>query len=263
MLIDKRKEEYRKRSQETKECLTNKHDLLVYINDTELGQAFAASDNFKFKKRHTLLFADYNVKDSLYGRTAIFESDAKMTDYLIKKGLDVNIVDTNGQNPLFDAISVEKCKILVKHGVNIQQVDAKGETALFHCRDLNKLNYLISLGLDVNHVNKNGETPLFANCNDTAKTDALLNAGANLNWTNNRGETVLRGASIALCKKLIAQGADLSYIPATLGETLKMFQHYPEKGEFLFEEKVKQEKNNLENILEKENKFKLSTPVRV
>lgn len=85
MLIKRKKDEYRKRSQETKECLINKHDLLVYINDTELGQSFEASNNFKFRKRHTLLFADFNVKDTIYKRTAIFESDAKMTEYLIKK----------------------------------------------------------------------------------------------------------------------------------------------------------------------------------
>lgn len=46
-----------------------------------------------------------------------------MTEYLIKKGLDVNIVDTQGKNPLFDAVSVEKCKILVRNGINIQQID--------------------------------------------------------------------------------------------------------------------------------------------
>ena len=253
MLIERKKDEYRKRSQETKECLINKHDLLVYINDIELSQSFDASNNFKFRKRHTLLFADFNVKDTIYKRTAIFESDAKMTEYLIKKGLDVNIVDTQGKNPLFDAVSVEKCKILVRNGINIQQIDYKGETALFHCNNIDKLNYLISLGLDVNHVNKNGETPLFANCHDINKTEALLNAGAILNWKNNRGETIIHGASIELCKKLIAQNADLSHIPSTLGETLMMFRHYPEKGEFLFEEKVKQEKRNLEQVLNNNN----------
>lgn len=263
----KNQESYKERCKITKECLTSKKDMVEFINEILLDRYVTNNAYYNLSKAprvRSLLFADLNIKDR-FGGNALFESDFKMTKYLIKKGLDVNTLNDSMENALFYSVSKEKTEFLIDFGINIHQTNFRGENALFYCTDKLKLECLIKAGVDVNKKNNSGRTPLFS-YNDIDKIEMLINAGADINIKDNYGKTLLECFSLDICKNLIKKGIDLSGYPDNEIELSKIFkrEHFKENLiDIIIEEKINREKKVITSHINKINNPVLFPKVRL
>ncbi len=105
--------------------------------------------------------------------TKAISNTPEVISFLLKKGADVHVVDTKGNNlvyHLFKTFDVDnqeafnqKLKTLSNQGLNIEAVQKNGNT-LFHLavnsNSLDLLKYVNALGINVNTKNKDGVTPL-------------------------------------------------------------------------------------------------------
>ncbi|GAA3632311.1 ankyrin repeat domain-containing protein [Flavivirga jejuensis] len=105
--------------------------------------------------------------------TKAISNSPKIVSFLIKKGADVHVVDTKGNNLVYYLIKSfseenqeafnQKIKALSRNGLNIKTVQKDGST-LFHLavntNNLELLKYVNTLGVDVNAKNNDGLTAL-------------------------------------------------------------------------------------------------------
>ncbi|MEM6320672.1 MAG: ankyrin repeat domain-containing protein, partial [Bacteroidota bacterium] len=109
------------------------------------------------KGENTLLFAAYGRKRS--------EVLLETFTYLDELGLDVDVVNWEGQTPLHNAVrrgSPEIIDFFVERGVNVNQIDKAGNTAFINSvwgkvENVQKLRPLIK---DINQVNHDGHSAL-------------------------------------------------------------------------------------------------------
>lgn len=240
----------------TREWVNDKKKLLTFINEADfsiyLEKKSGPGRTSHIKPvKHIFLSSDImKVKDTI-GESAIFNSDAKMTSYLLSKGVDVNQKNSYGETALFGTLTAEKAKILVDAGVDIHHINKDNETPLFNCPNLDKLKYLIDVGVDVNHRNNRGETVMF-HSTTTEMVDILVKAGADVNAKNNEGYNALESASVEVATRMIELGADLSAYSFIKSETDKHFYHNRDKAEFIHEQKkleVLKEKQVIETAI--------------
>jgi len=108
-------------------------------------------------------------------------------EYLLTKGLNVNVADKEGRTPLMVAITKGASQDILNHlianGANINAVDISGNSVLHYAVDSKEpatLNLLISLGAKLNVKNKAGKTPLKVAIekNDWEKVNILKAHGA-------------------------------------------------------------------------------------
>ncbi len=130
----------------------------------------------------------------------------EVTNFLVKKGADVHVVDIKGNNLVyylfktFDADKQEafnqKLKILSSKGLNIKAVQKDGNTLFHlavHSNNLDLLKYAYSLGVDLNTKNKDGITPLHLaamKAKDTGILKYLLSVNADKGIKTNFDESV-------------------------------------------------------------------------
>jgi ankyrin repeat protein len=140
--------------------------------------------------------ADVNLcQCGLKGRSPLHEAadngNLKIMDCLIKAGADMNVLDSDGDTPLFCAVARHKTKAvinLIENGadVNLCGCGSKGRSPLHvaaqHC-DLEIIDCLIKAGAHVNVRDSKGATPLFRAVTED-KTEAvfhLVQCGADVN----------------------------------------------------------------------------------
>lgn len=116
---------------------------------------------------------------------------------LLKKGVDVNARDKNGETPLYEAATngyTEIVELLISKGADVNAKDNDGITAL-HLSAWNNnsemVAILIAKGADVNIKKNDGNTPLHDAASNNSKTaiKLLLLNGADINIKNNEGQT--------------------------------------------------------------------------
>ena len=103
--------------------------------------------------------------------------DKELIDFLVKKGLDVNISTRDGSTGLHEAAwynNPEAARALIAHGAKVNVTNASGNTPLHYAAEHNWMEVveiLVKNGADVNARNKKGETPLHL------ATSGLYNSG--------------------------------------------------------------------------------------
>jgi ankyrin repeat protein len=150
--------------------------------------------------------ADLNVTGGS-GNTALLEAiyrNRKMARYLIKKGADVNLMNTQNVTPLIMALKENDtglAKMLLDKGADVKMKDNHGRTALINAiiNDYESpmmVKYLIDAGADVNAKDNSTYTPLmWAAIKNRGKTlQLLINCGADLTIKDKRGRTALKHA---------------------------------------------------------------------
>jgi ankyrin repeat protein len=125
-----------------------------------------------------LFFADYGTN---YGKS----------EWLIKNGIDIHVVNKSKQNALFFC-EYEKAKLLIEHGIKVNQVDVHCENALFRPvskSDLDTGQLLINSKIDIQQINFQGQNVLF---NAPIKAlKLLLKHGINVNQLDVHGNNAL------------------------------------------------------------------------
>lgn len=118
--------------------------------------------------------------------------------YLESLGLQVDVVNWEGQTPLHHAIrkgNVAVVDFFLERGVNINQIDKSGNTALINAigTDIKKLERVLPLVAEVNHQNQQGHSALTMAIKRGSKEsfDLLVENGANVNQTDATGNNLL------------------------------------------------------------------------
>lgn len=85
-----------------------------------------------------------------------------IVDFLIKKGILLNVQDDKGNTALMNSLGTDSFKLLIDSDVNIQ--NNKGETALTLSTDPEEIELLMKKGANINHKNKDGDTLIIKIC---------------------------------------------------------------------------------------------------
>ncbi|MBV0900150.1 MAG: ankyrin repeat domain-containing protein [Wolbachia endosymbiont of Fragariocoptes setiger] len=171
--------------------------------------------------RSNISHRDTNQETPLH--FAVLEGKAKIAEYLISQGAEVNSVDDAGQTPLHLAVLYGRDEIakhlITKGRTDVNAFDINGNTPLHHAaikNNIDMVHYLIKNGADIYEKNVDKQTPidiLKANGhevkgiirqfglnktlisavenNDIAKVKMAIRNGADSNAKTRSGETII------------------------------------------------------------------------
>ncbi|HCJ8469693.1 TPA: hypothetical protein NV714_003501 [Escherichia coli] len=145
----------------------------------------------EISKEHNFNINHINDK----GMTALFRADYKKSEWLIKNGCDISVVDKKGKNALFYVKDKKKLMLLISNGIDINQIDNRGESFL-HTADKKILKELVDQNINVKKIinkrDKQGYIP-FLNFKRTFEEHLyLLKLGANHNSKTYERENILQ-----------------------------------------------------------------------
>jgi hypothetical protein len=108
--------------------------------------------------------ANVNSVDDVRGWSPLFLAvtgyRAKVVEFLVKKGADVNLADKKGRTPLHLSETPMIAQILIDNGAHVDARSKDGNTKLHMVPPLDVAQILVDHGADVNAKNKEGKTPL-------------------------------------------------------------------------------------------------------
>lgn len=146
---------------------------------------------------------NYEAQDE-NGATALMEASLRpamdfVVKDLLKKNVNVNMVDNNGNNALFYATkSAKSLERILKNKIDINHVNVDNDSVLtYSCKmdRVNNLNVLTKLkSLDVNHINNVGKTAamyLVENAQHDILKPFVKNNKIDPNFKNKFGETLV------------------------------------------------------------------------
>jgi ankyrin repeat protein len=191
------------------------------------------SQNCSFKKMRDTVRkgADVNEINSL-GKNALFQAVSanriNIVNYLIEKGINVNLKDKEGKTALMYCHNPKIAKILIDKGININEVDNSGRNyVLMYNGDEKIIKYLIDNGININLQDKNGKTALMYRSNEKVVKTLLVN-GANVNLQDKEGKTALMYNEQNI-KNLLDNGANINLKDKDGNTALSIYFYKSEK----------------------------------
>lgn len=164
-------------------------------------------DVYDYKEIETAIHnGDLNVNKKLYLH---FTQNLNILKLLIKKGIDLNKKDGNGNTALFGA-NTEKTKLLIKSGIDINSINKNHENALWFGA-INPVKELIKNGINVNQKNRQNRTFLWES--DEYTSEWILNKGVDIQAKDIKGENALFSLNpfdITKAKLLVLNGIDIN-----------------------------------------------------
>lgn len=140
---------------------------------------------------------DVNV-ESADGDTALFfcGQNTQIAEMILARGADINHKSDYGSTPLIYASTDGEGQLalyLIKKGANLECKTKYGNTALMEASKIETKEELIKNGADINAQNNNGFSALMHAIVDNKKDviQLLLNAGTDLTLTNKKNKTAL------------------------------------------------------------------------
>jgi len=127
-------------------------------------------------------------------KESIFNIKTEKEYIKLKNKVNINEVDSNGDNALFrfdlfGGESNSRAKWLIKHGINIHHVNNRGRNALWIV-DYEDGKVLVDAGIDINHIDNIGQNALFG-IPPRQLTELLIDRGININHLDNDGNNVI------------------------------------------------------------------------
>lgn len=135
--------------------------------------------------------------------------------YLLSKGANVNLADSNGNTPLHCVVkkNPDVVKLFIENNADVNAKDRHGRTPLFYARD-ESIALLVKAGAEINYQTSKGDTVLiWALQTNPRMVKALIDNGADVNIKNNYGITpliaaALRSTDIEAINYVVSAGAD-------------------------------------------------------
>lgn len=118
----------------------------IYLNQQDKDGCTALFHNDKLTKWLLERGIDTEIQDS-EGKTALFYMNRNGTELLLKYGANPNVEDVNGDTPLFYSDCMEQTRALVNAGADIKHRNLSEELCIDHLGDSRTLTYLIILGI--------------------------------------------------------------------------------------------------------------------
>ena len=155
---------------------------------------------------------------------AILENKPTVIKLMIKKGIDIQAVDSEGKNALMYAIEYNKLnfvKLLIEKGIDIQTVDSEGKNALMYAIKYNRrtlAKFLIEKSIDIQTVDSKGRNALMYAIKYNRRTLAkfLIEKGIDIQTVDSKGRNALMYAikynRRTLAKFLIKKGIDIQAV---------------------------------------------------
>ncbi|XP_061193027.1 putative ankyrin repeat protein RF_0381 [Saccostrea echinata] len=138
------------------------------------------------------------VYSTLHMLEAVINGDITALQNVLKSGIDVNVLDKNGEPLLFTPIvngDMDTLKVLLAYAdVNMTTDDCR--TALMIATEMNDIDIvkkLIKSGADVNRKDNSGKTPLLIALEDGnfKIAEYLIKHGSDVNVVDNLGQSAL------------------------------------------------------------------------
>lgn len=191
-------------------------NLVDSNGDTPLTNAIENLKKDSVKTLLTIPGIDVNIPDASTDSPLLLASFSGLLDVvqaLIAAGADINYRNDKGDTALTLASSEGYIEVvqdlLAAPGINVNIVNTNGDTPLLVAIQTGRtytVKALIAAGADVNVVNNNGETPLtvasFGGYEDIVEA-LLLVPGINMNVANLKGQTALTQASVAMHRGIV------------------------------------------------------------
>ena len=122
----------------------------------------------------------------------------EVVQYLLEKGISVDIENNSNEQPLFFCNSTEIAQLLLDHGAQLDHTNVNEETVLFKQISAEVAQLVVDNGAPLDHMNTRGRTALHdaANSNYIELLKILLLNGAQMDLQDNDGMTPLDVANV-------------------------------------------------------------------
>ena len=188
-----------------------KKGLDLHSKDNEGNGAFsyaAKGGNIEVMDALIKKGVDYQSENKLGGNAILVASQGirgttpklETFQYLVKKGINANVVNEKGETPLILLSRRNQNEALIKFflqkGVNVNQTTLEGNNALMNAANGNTLEiveFLVSKTEDINHRNEEGQTALMlaVKGNSEEVVSYLIEKEAKVNVADNDGNNLV------------------------------------------------------------------------
>lgn len=165
--------------------------LLKYGANPNATNILGETPLFKANLKKTKLLLDNGADINFLNnnlKNALFKSPYLKSKYLIEKGINLQQIDVLRKNALFYTEHFDKFKLLVNSGIDVNLINKNGENILF-CVDYKKKKFLLENGMNPNILDEKGNSILFYS--DLKTTKLFLKHGADIHTINKDFSNVL------------------------------------------------------------------------
>lgn len=210
--------------------IENEEEYLKYKENVDINEKNRSKQNALFlssiEKTKWLIKhgIELDIIDDMYGSNALVTACVAKTQILIDAGIDIhndiNKKNNRGNSLLFSENNIEKIKILLHCGVDINIVNIDGDNALtyaYYNEDkeetefTKKILLYIDSGININHTDSKDENFLFNHYINTEIALVLIDKGINIHQLNEDKENALFNDDLTqeIVKELIKRGINI------------------------------------------------------
>jgi ankyrin repeat protein len=185
-------------------CIFAITSITMYANQNQILIKSATIGDIDWVKLSLLYGADVNTKGGIYKQTplllSVLDGNTQLAKYLLENNADINATSVTNRGVMNYALyhkDDELLRLLIDKGANVQSINKDGENLLFEAVKRDKIEFAKELlktkKLDINLANIYGTTPLLLalHYNEPEMAKLLIENGASLASEDKNGNSVL------------------------------------------------------------------------